>query len=611
MESRRMAPVRPALLLLLALPIIIGSEVGKTEATGSPDAEASPAGASEAELLLLQRRVAAQRTGDPAGTEQAQDSDATSLLGSRLDRRRRTSGGAGAEVRVQLPFGELVGSEYDGAAEFRHIPYALPMSPQRRFDAPLDWRGSFENGVRNARPGEVPLVSCETAEDCLYLQVWAPRPQATSTPENSKTYPVMVWIHGGGFYKGSGNDAKYEGATLARQGHVVVNINYRLGSLGWLALEEQKLAGLSTGNFGLLDIQSALRWVQNHIHIFGGDATRVTVYGRSAGAICVLALLVSKQSEGLFSAAVVQSGHAEAKPLPVALNITQEWSKLLGCEEATIACLRGASFEQVREADSKLKDAPFGGEKYRWFVTADNVIIADQPWRLFAKGEFLKIPLGAGIVTDEGTIFSRYKSGWGTDGIMDRSEFREAVENYLDGMSVFYPSFEAFDLASAVEKHYASDMDRHKDDLTPVYARFFGDARFVCPMWNLAHSAAAFVDVWRFRIDLRCYSSDSRSPKYGVYHSAEIPFVFKNVGDACVLDAARMGGVASPADRATLASVNEDLLTFVASRAYPSTWEKFNASSNNVLHPVNGGVVEAEAEFRSATCKFLAPYMWT
>ncbi len=147
------------------------------------------------------------------------------------------------------------------------------------------------------------------SEDCLYLNVWTP---AKSSEEK---LPVMVFIHGGAFLRGASSQPLYNGSALAKKGVIVVTLNYRLGALGFLT--HPKLAEESpnntSGNYGLLDQQAALRWVRDNIEAFGGDPARVTLSGESAGAISVLSHLASPQSEGLYSQAIVESSTISTK----------------------------------------------------------------------------------------------------------------------------------------------------------------------------------------------------------------------------------------------------------------------------------------------------------
>lgn len=227
-----------------------------------------------------------------------------------------------------LPIGEVVGHAGDyGSHVWRGLPYAEPPKGDLRWRAPVaaqDWNGSrtaldagspcpqFATpfaGIVDQEPG-----SYAGAEDCLYLNVYAPRfPSASAVPTGDDRLPVMVWIHGGG--NSVGLKDFYDGGKLARtENVVVVAINYRLGPLGWLRHEALRAESESeldrSGNFGILDQIEALRWVERNISAFGGDPNNVTIFGESAGARDVMALLVSPPAQGLFHRAIAQSGTA-------------------------------------------------------------------------------------------------------------------------------------------------------------------------------------------------------------------------------------------------------------------------------------------------------------
>ena len=149
-------------------------------------------------------------------------------------------------------------------------------------------------------------------EDCLFLNVWAPR-------ETTEPLPVMFWIHGGGYTSGSGSSALYDGTQFAADGSVVVTINYRLNVFGFLAhpaLSAESAHGAS-GNYGLMDMVAALEWVRDNIATFGGDPNRVTIFGESAGAGAVMSVMLMPQSEDLFHRAIAESNwiHGWDRPL--------------------------------------------------------------------------------------------------------------------------------------------------------------------------------------------------------------------------------------------------------------------------------------------------------
>lgn len=211
---------------------------------------------------------------------------------------------------VRVAEGELRGAAADGIAAFKGIPYAAAPVGWLRWrtpQPPAPWTGRREatgfraDCVHEPDPGDAAPSTAPLAEDCLHLNVW--RPAAAGT------LPVLVWIHGGGYGQGGSSPALYDGSTLAREGLVVVSLNYRLGRLGFFshpALLRAKEG--ETGNFALMDQLAALRWVQDNIAAFGGDPAQVTVMGESAGGDAVAHLMTSPRGAGLFRRAVMLSG---------------------------------------------------------------------------------------------------------------------------------------------------------------------------------------------------------------------------------------------------------------------------------------------------------------
>lgn len=213
---------------------------------------------------------------------------------------------------VEVDSGLISGQSGDGYYYYLGIPFAAPPVGELRWKPPQPvepWSGvreCTEFGPACPQP-LLPFAGFEfdtMDEDCLYLNVWTP----AKSPNDC--LPVMVLIHGGGFFSGSASQPFFDGAPLAKKGVVFVGINYRLGPLGFLAhpeLAEESPEGL-TGNYGLLDQIAALKWVQRNIAAFGGDPSRVTIFGESAGGMSVSALLLSPMAEGLFHRAIAQSG---------------------------------------------------------------------------------------------------------------------------------------------------------------------------------------------------------------------------------------------------------------------------------------------------------------
>jgi para-nitrobenzyl esterase len=266
---------------------------------------------------------------------------------------------------VDTTAGKVRGSVRDGVATFLGIPYAAPPVGALRFAAPEPappW-----TGVRDALvPGPsapqraltfpgldmVPITGAEwrRGDDYLTLNVWA--------PVGAEHRPVMVYVHGGGLVLGTKDAAVYDGRNFARDGAVVVTMNYRLGVEGFVPVE-----GAPT-NLGLRDVLAALRWVRDNAAAFGGDAANVTVFGESGGGIAVSCLVTSPLATGLFRRAIVQSGHGSAVyPLEVAQRVTREVASILdvapdveGFRSATPEALVAALAKAARPGAVSMKD---------------------------------------------------------------------------------------------------------------------------------------------------------------------------------------------------------------------------------------------------------------
>ena len=216
-------------------------------------------------------------------------------------------------VKLKVEGGVIVGTETPTAQIYRNIPYAAPPVGPLRWAPPAKltpWTGERDGtkaGVscmQTMRADGAPNLGSANgpmSEDCLQLNVFAPK--------GARKAPVMVWLHGGSHRYGAG--WIYDGANFARDGVVLVAINYRLGPLGSFthpALTKAAKPGEALGNYGLMDQIAALEWVKRNIKTFGGDPGNVTVFGESAGGASTLALMATRSSKGLYQKAVVQSG---------------------------------------------------------------------------------------------------------------------------------------------------------------------------------------------------------------------------------------------------------------------------------------------------------------
>ncbi|TFW29276.1 carboxylesterase/lipase family protein [Duganella callida] len=220
------------------------------------------------------------------------------------------SAAAESTAPVRVTGGEIAGLRAGGLNTYFGIPYAAPPVGELRWREPqpvVPWKGVRQAGSFAPACAQTAVWITETkSEDCLYLNIWAPR--------QADKLPVIFWIHGGGYYGGSGAQKGYDGTNLAGRGAVVVTINYRLGIFGFFAHPELTAESPvhASGNQGLLDQVAALKWVKENVAAFGGDPDRVMIVGESAGAASVAILMASPLGKGLFQSAIGESGNFAA-----------------------------------------------------------------------------------------------------------------------------------------------------------------------------------------------------------------------------------------------------------------------------------------------------------
>lgn len=262
---------------------------------------------------------------------------------------------------VQTKSGKIEGLVENGLWVFKGIPYAAPPLGDLRWAPPqphADWNGirpALEFG-KVAPQNPTPLLAgeaVETAEDCLFLNVWTPGLDAAKRP-------VMVWIHGGAFIFGSGTQIITRSGKLAKNGNVVlVTINYRMGVLGFLKLDTATQGKIpATGNEGLFDQIAALQWVKDNIAAFGGDPENVTVFGESAGGMSIACMLAMPAAKGMFHKAILESGvGSTARPVESCSKVGEDFLKLAG---SNVDQLRSLPVDALLKIQSDLTRAAGG-----------------------------------------------------------------------------------------------------------------------------------------------------------------------------------------------------------------------------------------------------------
>ena len=402
---------------------------------------------------------------------------------------------------------------------FKGLPFAAPPVDELRWrypEAVEPWQGvreadSFSPAcLQNKRspnsfygPG-----ADDVDEDCLYLNVW------TTAKTQEDRLPVMVWIHGGALRNGHGGIPTYNGENFARNGVVLVTINYRLGPLGFLAhpvLSNEDPYG-SSGNYGLVDQVAALRWVQENITAFGGDRDRVTIFGESAGSFSVNYLQASPLAAGLFHRAIGESGTALNGSPPIRGKATAEGeaaetagqrfvAKLLGLregEEPSAEALRAASGEAV------LATFATPGVNFPSRGNVDGWFLPDTVSSIFENGRQNDVPVIAGWNADEGPSLI------GDGGIHTLADYREMVTSrYGDRAEEYLAVYPA-----------SNDEEARAASLKAAGAQIFGQGtrRWV----RLQSQATANAFLYHFER----VPPGRDSERYGSYHAAEIAYVF-------------------------------------------------------------------------------------
>lgn len=430
---------------------------------------------------------------------------------------------------VSTEYGKVAGYIENGIYNYKGIPYAQA----ERFEephAPKPW-----NGVRSSRhygptcPQEfrsmwnMDNVAFSSqwddgfpGEDCLRVNIWTPG------INDGKKRPVMVWIHGGGFSTGSGQEQPaYDGASLSKKGDVViVSLNHRLNALGFLNLSSFGEKYKHSANLGLLDIVEALKWVKNNIANFGGDAQNVTIFGQSGGGRKVSSLLCMPRAKGLFHKAIVQSGSG-------ATYMTDKYSRLigeltaknLGLSAANIDQIKKVPYQQLLEAGTKAcnevkKQAEADGEGldasiWGWFATKDGDILPDHAFNNGSELISKDIPMIVGSCLNE---FA------GIAAVVTPDYLKQSDDKVMAALTKTYgKDTEAY--AKAFKKAYPQ--------LPTVYMPLID---FKYRPQALAQTETKAKDngapVWNF---LFTYQSTALDGTLTTMHCMELPYVFNNV----------------------------------------------------------------------------------
>lgn len=467
---------------------------------------------------------------------------------------------------VTINAGTLAGTQGDGVLVFKNIPYAAPPVGGLRWKAPVQpaaWEGvrdASEYGAACPQPGrpdrpQSPALANQS-EDCLNLNIWA--------PDNAENAPVMVWIHGGAHRIGSGTLPYYDGTAFAEKGVVLVTINYRLGLLGYFAhpaLTAEATPDELIGNYGLMDQMAALEWVRDNIAAFGGDPDNVTVFGESAGAASTIYLLTTPAAHGLFAKAIVQSGGGFQQPDTLAEQEEKgrQYAEAAGLgANASAAELRGLSADQILEMAGPIRELGFGS-----FI--DGRLVTEPPYAAFIAGREADVPLMIGANSNEASVMR-------TMGVNNRAVVA-AAGGRLDELR------EVYDAATLGDEEFVRQV--------------MGDFTFVAPAQWVAGETADGAPSYLYHFDYVMQRRRRQSP--GASHAAEIPFVFKTLGDIPLL-----GRLVTDEDRAMAETVSDCWVSF-AKTGTPDcgsglTWPAYGQNNTLMLFDTDPGAETAYRE---------------
>jgi len=338
----------------------------------------------------------------------------------------------------------------------------------------------------------------ERSEDCLYLNVW-------TAAKKDEGRPVMVWFHGGGWNTGSGMSYSPDGKDLARKGIVLVSVNYRLGVFGFLSHPELTAESPhnASGNYGFLDQQAALQWVQNNITVFGGNPDNVTIFGESAGSWSVNVLVASPLSKELFHKGIGQSG-GRFEPAP---HLTNERYGLPSGEQRGLDFAEAVGATSLNDLRMMTPDALLQ-ENFRGQEIIDGWVLPQDVRTTFKEGRQNHVPVIVGSNGSEATAL--VNPAWPNSLSDYRTYVRNEYGDHIQSFNAVYPVENVDDIPAAM---YGPRRD----------------ARFALPMrsWARATAKAGLANAYLYEFSY--IPPHPWSKELGAYHTAEIPYVFDHL----------------------------------------------------------------------------------
>jgi para-nitrobenzyl esterase len=418
---------------------------------------------------------------------------------------------------VATASGKVEGLETkNGVLAFLGIPFAQPPKGDLRFAAPVEvapWVGVREatkSGPAAPQPADASDPSSQYAqdEDCLNLDIWTPG-------VDGRKRPVLVFIHGGAFMVGRSGESTYDGANISKRGDIVfASINYRLGALGFLYLEDYGAEYQGSGSNGIRDQILALRWLKNNIARFGGDPENITIMGESAGAMSVFVLMGLPQAKGLFQKAIAESAPINwFRTKGEAADVTKQFMKTAGLND--VAALRKLTPGQILEAQAKGL-MQMGENSIRMFMPViDETVIPKDPFAAIQDGAADGIPLLNGTNHNEYGFFIPFSPGLQSPlnlFLQDWPWIKEKLGARKQDVLDFYN-----------KRNPTPGPDKSSISSSVAYLT---DGMFLVPHIKASEAQSKYSKVWMYRFD---WKANVKNKEYlNACHGLELPFLFKS-----------------------------------------------------------------------------------
>ncbi|PIL31444.1 hypothetical protein GSI_06145 [Ganoderma sinense ZZ0214-1] len=479
------------------------------------------------------------------------------------------------------------------------IPYAEAPVGSLRFKAPLPFTkrsAAVQNASTfgNACPQAPSNLGAPQSEDCLFLNVFRP-----SNVSAASKIPVLVWIHGGAYMSGAASDPEFDPTFLIQRSVAIdkpimfVSINYRLNTFGFLASQHVPASDL---NAGLQDQRAALEFIQENIAAFGGDPTKVTIWGQSAGAGSAEAQVLFPSSKDLFRAAIFDSSTGPFKTAPPASTYDKpglpydRLVNLTGCPSgaASLACLRNLPFDVLQNVSVTMTDQVLNSQLWQPTVGPAGSFVPERPSERIASGNFLHVPIIAGTNLNEGTTFSESVRNLSVPASEEDSVFDTFIKNLLiDPTTVTEDVFDTINRLYPANDSSLGGPFNTGDSLFDRAEAWYADNMFLSARRLLFHRAASLQPLFGYFFTEFIPGQD---PTLGVFHASELILLF---------------GHFPAVEQEFATQMITFYINFINDLDPGAPWPRYTESSKNVLQLMRDNITAIPDDFLIEKTNFL------